>query len=104
MFTPTPYRYYTKSQVVLDIHLRKIVIRQKIIDFLGPKYEHKKSNIQNITHRLKEEILTESNGKKDLTPLCAYVHFYFFQFFVLVDTSGETLVEQDFKAILPYAF
>ena len=64
LFTPSLNRYNTRSQMALDIPLRKTALGQKNISFLGPKIWSKISNDLKVvkttnffTHGLKKQIL-----------------------------------------------
>ena len=64
IFTPSLNRYNTRSQMALDMPLRKTALGQKNISFLGPKIWSKISNDLKVvkatncfTHGLKREIL-----------------------------------------------
>ena len=64
IFTPTFNKYNTRSQVALDIPLRKATIRQKSISFLGPKVLSKTNSslkavrtTATFTHALKKHVL-----------------------------------------------
>ena len=64
MFKPSLCRYSTRSQMALDIPLRKINIGQKNLSFLGPKIWFKKGpSIKNVRtsssfiHAVKKNIL-----------------------------------------------
>ena len=64
IFTPSFNRYNTRSQIALDIPLRKTVLGQKSILFLGPKIWSKINNnlkavlmTNSLTHALKKEML-----------------------------------------------
>ena len=64
IFTPSLNRYNTRSQMALDIPLRKAALGQKNISFLGPKVWSKISNDLKVvkttncsTHGLKKVIL-----------------------------------------------
>ena len=64
MFKPSLCRYSTRSQMVLDIPLRKTNTGQKSLSFLGPKVWYKiDSNMENVRtlssfmHAIKKNIL-----------------------------------------------
>ena len=64
IFKPSLNRYNTRSQMALDIPLRKTVLGQKSISFLGPKIWSKVNNnlktlktTASFTHALKKHIL-----------------------------------------------
>ena len=53
MFKPSLCRYSTRSQMALDIPLRKTNTGQKSLPFLGPKIWSKRGpNIKILEHRL----------------------------------------------------
>ena len=64
IFTPSFNKYNTRSQMALDIPLRKTVLGQKSISFLGPKIRSEINNdlkavltINSFTHTLKKKML-----------------------------------------------
>ena len=64
IFTPSSNTYNTRSQMALDIPLRKTVLGQKNISFLGPKTWSKVNNdiktvptTATFTHALKKHML-----------------------------------------------
>ena len=64
IFKPSFNKYYTRSQMALDIPLRKTTIGQKSIPFLGPKVSPKTNNslkavktTTTFTHALKKHVL-----------------------------------------------
>ena len=66
MFKPSCNRYNARSQMLLDIRLRKINTEQQALYFLGPKIltkiSHSTKNVKttvSFTYALKREILNK---------------------------------------------
>ena len=66
MFKPSCNRYNDRSQMLLDIRLRKINTEQQALYFLGPKIltkiSHSTKNVKttvSFTYALKREILNK---------------------------------------------